>query len=318
MKKLLSSITLAAVLQPSCTKEQPYDLCMDIVSEQTSTPRENLAGLTCASLLDKLNLPLPEDYVILKEKNAVVFASCYFQGYGDFLLQRNQQCYLQIKDFLGIQPITQCLFQSVSYQNELAQLEATYINGETKEGAAGCIMIRSRIDGEKGVCVKEETSYPDEDFSGCPAHEPTHLFVAGTVLHNAPLPWLNEGLADYVNSRLSGKEKLECLAEGFNYEHKGDSIHESLNSNYVSLALSREEHKGQGTNHAAYLTGACVWDYIVTHYGETTFKAIMKDVEQSRFTKKSFVKDILQARIGEEGICGLKARFGDKSIKAFE
>ena len=61
---------LAAFLQPSCTKERPYDACMDEVSAQTSMPKESLAELSCASLLDKLNLPLPKDYVILKEKNA--------------------------------------------------------------------------------------------------------------------------------------------------------------------------------------------------------------------------------------------------------
>ncbi len=313
-KTTLSLTVLLTISSVVCTKEQDYDVCMDEVAAQTAVQKEDLANLTCEDLLSKLSLPIPKDYVTLKEKNAVVFAPCFLTEYGDFRLQQNQFCYENIKDFLGIQPITQCLMEALSVEGDLQELEAEYVS----QGAAGCMIIRSRWSGEKKECQKPKEEKVNE--YSCAPHEPTHIFVAGTVLHRDP-PWLNEGLADYVSVQLRENETLECFAGSFRYTFKDNytgELKEMKEGSYVPLDMEREEHRQQGTSFDAYLTGACLWDYIDSNYGHETFKAIMQDVNASRFASMSFVNNILQYHIGENGINDLKNKFGDDSIEVFE
>lgn len=292
---------------------------MEEVSAQTAAPKEELANLTCSDLLEKLYLPLPEGYIILKDKNAVIFIHCSSRSYGNFLLRQNQYCYEAIKDFLGIQPITQCLMEAKLFNEELStsELRSIYI-GEV--GAAGCLMFNSAWVGEKEQCGEnsEESKENLEGTDSCAPHEPTHVFVSGTLLHRNP-PWLNEGLAEYVSIQLlSQYHILECFADSFRYGVHNDVLNYTKEGKYVPLDIEREEHRQQGTEHDAYLTGACLWDHIDATYGHETFKAIMQDVNASRFACTSFIDDILQHHIGESGIDDLKNKFGDDSVEVFE
>lgn len=271
MRKTILPLTALLGLSAACSDEtEPwYDFCMDEISAQTDTPKEELASLTCASLLEKITLPLPQNYITLKEENAIAITHCSSLNFGNFLLQHNQHCYQQVKEFLGIQPITQCIIEANSHQDEpLPELEA----GFSGRGAAGCMVIRSHWDGNTLECVKEDSSNPlTEDILRCAPHEPTHIFVAGTVLHREPL-WLNEGLAEYVMKHVQEDITLDCFADGFRFtgDYSGTKV-----GTYVPLHLTREEHERNGTTYDAYLTGACVWDHIDTNYGRETFRTII-------------------------------------------
>lgn len=313
-KTTLSLAALVGLVPASCAEEQGYDLCMEEVSAQTAMPKEALLSLTCSDLLEKLYLPLPADYVTLNDKNVVVFAHCSLITSGTYTLKQNQYCYEIINDFLGIQPITQCFMEAVYYNGDLSELASMYIG----DGAARCIMTRSIWNEKKNECEHREEQLPKVE--SCAPHEPTHLFIAGTVLHGS-IPWLNEGLATYASAQLRENETLECLTDGFKYVFRDfytGEVKQTKEGKYVPLDWTREEHKKNGTPHDAYLTGACVWDHIYSQYGQETFKAVMKEVEASRFACMSFVDDILQHHIGESGIDDLKNKFGDDSIEAFE
>ncbi len=313
LRKTIFSLA-ALVGLSSCTEEQEYDSCMDEVSVQTATPKEALAGLTCEDLLQKLYLPLPHDYLTLKDKNAVFFTHCSLNYNGTFHLQQNQYCYEKINDFLGIQPITKCLMEAMDFENGLVELKSMYV----PRGAAGCFMISSGWLGEKKECQETDDSLIEVD--GCAPHEPTHIFVAGTVLHRDP-PWLNEGLADYVMIKLRPNDMtLECLPGSFKYVFKDSytgELKKVTEGDYISLDEDREDYDKE-TQHRAYLTGACLWQHIDSVHGHETFKAIMQDVNASRFRYTSFVNDILLSHIGESGIDDLKNKFGEDSVEVFE
>lgn len=181
-------------------------------------------------------------------------------------------------------------------------------------------MINSKWFGEKDECLSQQEQL--FEVNSCAPHEPTHVFVAGTVLHRSP-PWLDEGLATYVSAQLRTDQILECLAGSFRFifedQYTGE-VKEKGEGDYVSLAVERkqEDLKNNASFRDAYFTGACLWDHIDANYGHETFKAIMRDVNASRFSYMSFVSDILEHHIGESGIDDLKNKFGDDSIKVFE
>lgn len=314
MCKATLFLTTLLSLSTGCTDDSFYDFCIDKVSAQTATPKQNLAKLTCTKLMEKLPLPLPKDYIVLQDKNAVFFTHCSLTNHGTSRLQENQHCYEKIHDFLGMQPITQCIMEAMGLEGDLSELESMYVSSQ-KEGAAGCLMIRSAWFGEKKekCLLEEEITKVKTKVNSCAPHEPTHLFVAGTVLNINP-PWLNEGLADYVIAQLHEGITLECFADSFRFI----SENQTKVGSYVPLNKGREEHESNETAFDAYLTGACLWGHIDKTYGHETFKAIMQDVDASRFSYLSFVNDILMRSIGEKGVNDLKKKFGKDSIEAFE
>ena len=311
MRKTILPLTALLSLSIACTEDEGQnDFCMDKVSAQTATPKERLAGLTCNDLVNKLPLPLSDGYIALQDKNALVFTHCSLSYFGASRLQHNQSCYEKIHDFLGIQPITQCVMEAMSFEGDLSELESMYVSPQ-KGGAAGCLMIRSRWLGEKGTCQPLGTEIPE--MYSCAPHEPAHIFVAGTVLDRDP-PWLNEGLAEYVMSQLQEGITLECFADSFRFT----SPSQTKVGPYLPLDIGRGEHDRNGTSFDAYLTGGCLWNHLDKGYGHATFRAIMQDVNASRFSEMSFVNNILLDRIGESGIKDLENKFGKDSIKAFE
>ena len=284
---------------------------MDEVSAQTDTAKETLQDLRCTNLVEKIDIP--EDYIVLQDENAVLITHCSLPAKGNSALQQNQLCYERIKDFLGIEPITRCIMETLTFEGDALELISEYV----PRGAAGCLMIHSVVDGKKKGCqdLEQELQKPDS----CSPHEPTHLFVAGTVLHNDP-PWLNEGLAEYVMAALQDNVSLECFSDGFSYIFRNPStgeVREAKEGKYVPMDRSRKKHKEAGTSFDAYLTGACLWNHLDRQYGHETFMAIMQDVEDSRLSSISFVDSILSPRIGKTGISDLEQRFGKDSIDAF-
>jgi len=317
----LTSILAVVTLTQSCSEE--IKDCMEEVSLQTVTDKEDLSKLTCDDLLASLPdiANPPENYVTIKDKNVILVGHCSLMGLNQSFLEQLQTCYEKISDFLGINPITNCMVHSRSGSlNDLAAIEEKYVGG----GAAGCFTIRGR------TSVKEDfecTNKPDNEMVSSNGgaeevcaygHEPTHIFIAGTILQRLENMWLNEGLSDYVHYEINPNRTLECHQttwKTFDGNSYSDDVVEN-SGNYVNLNSSRENRDFKND---AYKTAACLWKMINDEFGNSTFRTIMQKLADSRFNgNDSFVCDILEPTIGESGIEKLKNRFGDGSIEVYE
>ena len=296
--------------------ESRLEGCLENVSKQAEKRVNDLRELTCQDLLKKLDdiRNPPEEYVVLQDKNTVLLSHCSNINQGLHFVEQLQTCYENVSSFLGTLPITRCIMHTQSFSDDLYDIETRYV-GET--GAAGCFLIRGSVGKvpKKAECQTEIN--PAEEQTICYyGHEVTHLFVAGTVLQKY-LPWLNEGLADYVSFYLAGKI-FECDEEGYLFRDVVDTEKQVIKrGKYVDLTKTRSEHRALETEAAAYTTGACVWETIVTNFGYGSFRQIIKKVEESRFVSMSFVDDILLPVITQKGIDILKERFGNDSIEAY-
>ncbi len=318
-KKALLSLPflISAALVPAC-EEEPQG-CMEEVSEQTGVEEENLQSLGCQGLLERLPdlSQLPEKYEILKENNALLIGHCSYRGMNLQFLEQLQTCYEHINQFLGITPITQCLIHTYGSGNDLAEIESKYVGA----GAAGCILIRAGGNAKQNAECQETEGLEIEKPEFCSyGHEPTHLFIAGTLLQKGETPWLNEGLAELVLYTLN-RGSLECYDSGWrSIDINGYSGEETTEEGaYVSLGASRTEHESNGTENAAYKTGACFWKKIMDDFGYESFKAVMKNLERSRFeTEMSLEQEVLVPAIGENGLALLKGKFGTESTETYE
>lgn len=328
LKKLISLTPFLTViaLAPSCSEDVKD--CMEEVSIQTGTAKEDLNQLTCDDLLAKLPdlASPPENYVTIKAENVVLIGHCSLMGLNRSFLEQLQTCYQKISDFLGIYPITSCMVHSFGSDTDLANIEGKYVGA----GAAGCFTIRGRtVAKEDFKCTNKpdegnnEISYSNDDLKNvCAyAHEPAHIFIGGTLLQQLETPWLNEGFADYVHYEINPNRTLKCHQttwKTIDTSQYNDKVVED-SGGYVPLDWNGEEHEKNNTENDAYKTGACLWKMINDELGEQKFKTIMQKLAASRMNgDSSFVCDILEPTIGEEGIEKLKGRFGEDSIEVYE
>jgi hypothetical protein len=317
MRRLVGLLTAASLSITACGIDQ-YD-CLNEISEQTGIEPTGVSQLDCNELAELTGLDNPpENYTFLSTKNAAVISHCGSPEVAFNTLKQLQTCYDKLKSYLGIQPPTQCIMHTLSRRDDLQDIEDEYAS----KGVAGCFLIkggsfdRDSCDPNLEEIIRKVTHGDIPMDETCySAHEPTHVFVAGTIIDRNP-KWLNEGLAELMKYELAPRKqgRLDCYPSSYVIVRNGEIIDFG---SFVDLDKSKEEYVSAGILGNVYHTGACVWQYIIDEFGLTAFTEIMKNIEKSRTMSLSFEKDVLEPAIGRGGVDKLKSRFDSYNIGIF-
>src|SRR3989344_1021723 len=274
--------------------------CMDVISESVQRPIEELSDINCEELYKTTDYfsDIPS-YVVSLRKNAMVIGNddCSNIRYDENLASEIQVCYEKIKDYLEIEPIMQCIIQTIRSPGDLADMEDKFYAMNRKIGTSGCSLMRSQYDGNyKGPgkeCNVEKSVVKECTY----VHEPAHIFFTGTILWSDS-PLLNEGIAHYMKAKIRPGSRLECYEDSWEYYYLSDPEQnpEVRSGDYKNLI--REG-------------AACVWKEIEDNYGIETFRGIVQDLDASKFDNSITLNDILNYRIGRDGVRRLEDKFGE-------
>lgn len=131
---------------------------------------------------------------------------------------------------------------------------------------AGLIRVTEKI-------VNEGEFTPEVILS----HEFTHILIRDLTRDNM-LSWLNEGIAVYVESSISGRKPYDLSREDLQYTYKVQEL---------------EDNFGQIPSNQSYCQGYLTVKYIVSHYGEDTLFKIIHELKDDRIKEETLFKKYL-------------------------